>query len=42
MNRHVPEDSTPLVRQLDVVLFTDIPVDVIGGFILSMFELGLC
>ena len=32
----------PLVHLFDVVLFTDMPVDVKGSFIMSMYVLGLC
>ena len=31
-----------LVSHFDVVLFTDIPVDERGGFIVSVYVLGLC
>ena len=32
----------PLVHLFDVVVFTDMPVDVKGSFIMSMYVLGLC
>ena len=32
----------PLVHLFDVVVFTDVPVDVKGSFIMSMYVLGLC
>ena len=32
----------PLVRQIDVVIFADIPVDVGGDLIVSMYVHGRC
>ena len=32
----------PLVRQIDVVIFADIPVDIGGDLIVSMYVHGRC